>query len=133
MSYVRRLAACAVAAFLAGCSGDSPGRYPVSGTVTFDGKPVAQGDIQMMFVDGMGRPEAARIVDGKYAMDVAPGVKTVAIYATRDSGRKEPGAQPGEMVPVFEQYLPAKFNTTTTLQVEVKATSQNELNFDLTK
>jgi hypothetical protein len=48
---------------LVGCGGGGPALSPVSGTVTFDGKPLAKGRI--CFQPAAGRPAYGDIVDGK--------------------------------------------------------------------
>jgi hypothetical protein len=63
------LAIPAVAAVL-GC-GDSSGlprRYPVSGQVSYNGKPLARGSISFAPVNPQGRAAGGTIVDGRYAL-----------------------------------------------------------------
>jgi hypothetical protein len=67
---ISTLTACAVAGLLAfaGCGGDDLGtRYPVSGTVTYQGKPVAKGTITFMSDKGT-RGAAGEIKDGAYTL-----------------------------------------------------------------
>jgi hypothetical protein len=66
-------------ALLAGCGGSSggPQRYAVSGTVTFDGKPVPKGSITLepnAESGNSGPGGGAEIVDGKYNTGVEKGV-----------------------------------------------------------
>jgi hypothetical protein len=50
---------------LLGCGG----ALSVSGTVTYDGKPIEDGQISFLPVDGKGTPAGAPIVGGKYRID----------------------------------------------------------------
>jgi hypothetical protein len=62
-------AICAVLA-IAGC-GDSSGlarRYAVSGTVTYNGKPVEKGTISFAPADANGRAAGGTITDGQYSL-----------------------------------------------------------------
>jgi len=120
----------------AGC-----GKKPVSieGTVTFDGKPVESGSISFEPVDGRGPSLGGPIQAGRYSVvgdsSVAPGKKIVRIVADRKTGRKVesgPPNPPGTMVDEIESYIPAKFNTKSTLNCEVTASGPNRHNFDLT-
>jgi hypothetical protein len=80
----------------------------VSGTVTFDGKPVAEGDITFVSLT-QPKPKviAAKIKDGKYQTEqLAVGKYAVSVSALKDG----------------KETLPAKYTTTDTsgLTVEVK-------------
>ena len=81
------LAAIALAS-LAGCN---TGRFPVSGEVTFNGKPIPEGTISFEPADRQGPTTGGKIADGKYRLDgnsaPLPGKKTVRIFAARKTGR----------------------------------------------
>ncbi len=67
---VSLLVAVPVAAAVVGC-GDSSGlarRYPVSGTVTYNGKPLQRGTISFAPADGKGRAAGGTITDGRYSL-----------------------------------------------------------------
>ena len=104
-----------------GCgSGAGPETIAVTGTVTYDGVPVADGDIIFRDATGQTRSCGGRIIDGKYSFDASPGSKTVEITAMRDvPGKMDTQSNPGESVPLREMYIPAKYNTETTLTAEV--------------
>jgi hypothetical protein len=64
------LVAIPVVAAVLGC-GDSGGlarRYPVSGTVTYQGKPLERGTISFTPADGKGRAAGGTITDGQYSL-----------------------------------------------------------------
>ncbi|HEY1067555.1 MAG TPA: hypothetical protein VGE52_15640 [Pirellulales bacterium] len=72
--------ALAASLFLAGCSGEVT--YPVSGVVTYDGQPLANGNITFLPADGRGAVDGAPIVNGKYEMRIGhPGEKFVMVEA----------------------------------------------------
>src|SRR5207253_625702 len=52
---------------LAGCS-HQPRLYDVSGSVTFDGQPIPEGDLLFITPDGTRGPDPAKITDGKYEL-----------------------------------------------------------------
>jgi len=114
----------AVAAILAvvsfvGCGGGKE-LNEISGSVTLDGEPVKEGSIQFL-PTGEGTPEGANIVDGKYTAKVSPGSSKVKITAMKaHPTEKTPSIEPGEPdVPKMIEAVPAKYNTETTLTVEV--------------
>lgn len=93
------------------------------GTVSYDGQPIEQGLITLVPTDGKGRADGGEIRDGAYAIRCTPGRKRVEITGTRPI----PGAAPLEGVPgdanhveAREPYVPAKYNTDSTLEYEVE-------------
>jgi hypothetical protein len=76
---------------LLGCDSGKP-TYPsarLEGSVTLDGKPIAQGSLQFMPQDvGQVPSTAAPIVDGKYVADAVPrGKLRVLLSATKETGK----------------------------------------------
>lgn len=110
-----------------GCGPSGPKTYPVSGTVTFEGEPLAEGDIVFSPEQGSIAPDAGKIVDGKFEFRAQPGPKRVEIDATRETGEVDPtmGMAPRE------SFIPSKYNTETTLEAEVTAGGENEFHFEL--
>ncbi|NLY01575.1 MAG: hypothetical protein GXY83_36265 [Rhodopirellula sp.] len=119
---------------LAGCGGSGgPSTYGVSGTVTFDGKPLPEGDIIFRDPAGQSPSAAGRITDGKYAFESTAGKKDVIIKAVGEVPGKFDESNPGEKVPVVEQYLPDRYNDKTTLSAEVTdSAGANTFDFELT-
>ena len=119
------------AALLAGCDGD-PARQ-VTGTVTFDGKPLPDG--QIIFADPAGKlaPDAGKITDGAFAFKVTPGGKKVQVQASRmeklPPGKK--GAMGETEVPMA--YIPARYDADTKLTAEVTDKGPNAFEFKLDK
>jgi len=102
---------------VAGCG---PTMHNVSGTVTYDGTALADGDIILKPKDAkVGKPEGAKIKDGKYTVKAQPGSYTVEITASKivklTDGKK--GAMGETEMP--EQYLSEKYNSKSDLSVDV--------------
>ncbi|WP_339731775.1 hypothetical protein [uncultured Gimesia sp.] len=125
---------------LAGCgaAATGPDRAIVTGKVTFEGKPVSQGQIWFLPAAGREAPQAgAAIIDGQYRVENKGGVPIgacqVKITAERPEADVKIVADGGpEEIPT-RQYLPARYNEKTELTVEIKPSSEPfEKNFDLT-
>jgi hypothetical protein len=114
-----------------GCGSGGPETHTVTGTVTLDGTPIAAGDITFRDAAGQIGSSAGKIIDGKFSFESSPGSKRVEIMAMRDVPGKMDTSNPGEEVPMREQYIPASYNTETTLTAEVSAQSKS-FDFDLT-
>ncbi len=127
-------------AALAGCgSGSGPDRIPVSGTVSYRGQPVAQGEIRFQPAEGTKTsPSGATIKDGQYKVTARGGVPTgkfrVVITAFRPDPRPVTQKHMGGIAggkPLL-QYLPPKYNDKSELEITI-APDKNEIveNFDL--
>ena len=106
--------------FTGSCGGD--GRVDVAGQVTFDGKPIDQGTIDFVPADGQGPTAGGLIQGGRYSVRVAPGRKRVEIQGCREVGRGrvvefDPDSP---IVPITKPIVPEKYNTHTTLTIDVK-------------
>ena len=117
----------AVLLFLCGCSGSKADRGAIHGAVTLNGKPLEQGSILFMPMEGTrGTVAGAEIKDGRYQLSAttgpAVGWSRVEIRAMRKTGRMVPKAfgRPGEMVPEKAEAVSPKFNSKTELKVEIK-------------
>ena len=128
------LAAFCLAAFVlmnAGCNDGRLERVPVSGSVSYDGQPVAQGTIRFSPLKGQPVPlSAAQIKDGKYTADskggVAVGEYRVVIEAyykkTTESNRPlPPGVERGSTG--WVQYMPPKYGKESELTFTVESGS----------
>jgi hypothetical protein len=111
-------------------------RGAVSGTVTFDGSPVTDGVISLQPTGDTEGPSAGGHVQaGRYAIAAArgpfPGRYRVEITASRKTGRVVMAEGFGdETIDESEQFIPAKYNAESTLEVEIKA-GRNTADFDL--
>ncbi|WP_052299353.1 hypothetical protein [Rubinisphaera brasiliensis] len=121
---------------MAGCgSANGPERAAVSGTVTFNGDPIQTGSIQFVPVEGVvGKPVSAPISNGEFSLSSgegpAVGMNKVVINATRKTGKQKKNIM-GEMEDEIEDFIPARYNAQTELQVEISSDSNTET-FELT-
>jgi hypothetical protein len=119
---------CVVAGLVvAGCSGD--GLVASKGTVTCDGELIADGAISFHPLDKGVAPQGGRIVAGRFQIRGRPGRQRVEIVASRpkpDAVEISPGMKP------LEQFVPARYNAASTLEIEVSPAGPNVFDFDLT-
>lgn len=117
---------------LTGCSSSSSGpkTYPVSGKVTFAGEPVERGTILFRALAGDGRGYSGEIAAGAYEVPVEAGEMRVEITASRAVPGKFTEANPGEREPVYEMFVPKKYNADSTLRATV-APGARSFAFDL--
>jgi hypothetical protein len=99
----------------------------VSGTVTYDGKPMEEGEIIFVAADNSTTPSAVRIENGVYHLRVIPGKKKVRITASR----KVPGKGPMGEDFIYQSYIPARYNDQTVLEAEVVLGAANTFRFQL--
>gem|GEM_PF-237125 len=104
----------------------------VSGAVTLDGAPLADGTIQFQPADGKGPSAGANILDGQYRVKVTAGEKKVQILGFKTIGEKryienDPSTP---MVPIKKPIVPKKYNEESTLVSSI-APDKVEQNFEL--
>jgi len=136
----RRAAAAAglfAAALLTALGCDSgPRTGEVSGTISYDGKPVEKGAITFVPIDGKATTEGGNIVGGKYtAAKVPVGNAKVYINGTKVIGKKKAyNTKDSPEVDLYDELLPDKYSNqgTTELTFEVKP-GKNEKDWDLKK
>lgn len=108
----------------------------IEGKVTFDGQPVESGTITFEPADGQGPTIGGAIEGGTYAVSgQSGGKKVVRIRASRKTGRQietGPPAPPGTMVDEVESYIPAIYNSQSTLTCEVADGGAGRHDFELT-
>ncbi len=120
---------------LAGCGGSQ--NAEVSGTVTFDGKPIENGSIVFLSVDGKGPTTGGTIENGKYSVQNVPvGLCKIQIKAAKETTKMKMYDDPkAEWVQkAGAEMLPPKYTDekATELNFEVKS-GKNEKDFSLTK
>jgi hypothetical protein len=131
-----------VLALFGGCRDQGPERVMISGTVTYQGKQVADGRILFTPTATSQVPSAgASIVDGKYKVSTHGGVPVGTHRIAIEAYRRVPFTpQPGQPVPrnfldgkISQQYLPKSCNTASKLEITVEPGSREiTKNFDLT-
>ncbi len=138
------VSASVVCLVLCGCGGGKAEakKYPVSGTVNLDGKPLPDGMIFFKTPD-VGAIDPIPIKDGQFQGQAQAGKRRVEIAAYREGktptmyAKSPPPAGPdGKPIPGMdatqrENYLPARYNTLSKLSEEVKPEGPNQFKFDL--
>jgi hypothetical protein len=113
------------------CGGSSgPKKYKVTGTVSFDGKPISEGRITFKGDASKLGTYSAPIANGSYTVEAEPGSYLVEITASRMTGKFVTTIEGKNEI--GEMYIPEKYNAKSTLQKDVSS-SVTEINFDLTK
>lgn len=120
----------ALLCFLVGC--EEPNFGSISGTVTVDGKPVAEGSIAFLPVNQDSFTAGAVIEEGWYASHKVPlGELRVEIRVPKKVGEQKLYDVPDSPVmPLLEEALPARYNNRSELRIQVVA-GPNEHNFEL--
>lgn len=122
-----------------GCGNQGPPRVAVQGTVQFDGKPVPDGSIRFIPLEGTPGPEsAAAIVDGKYLLDedTGPPIGKLRVEI-RQGATIPPGLTNDHSAALPKKYqlpqnkIPPQFNDRSSLSVETVLGSMNTFDFDL--
>jgi hypothetical protein len=106
------LAAVALALASAGCGGEARERFPVSGSVNYQGKPVAMGSIRFeadASVGDFAPVTHAQIVDGKFATkpDISPAAGTYRVQVMgidKDRIKEGPPGTAPDMPALFPPY-----------------------------
>lgn len=124
----------------AGCKRgyEGPRRIAVSGSVSLDGEIIDHGIINLIPLVNDKRKASAVIENGIYRIPEARGPNSgkhmVEIHWLKPTGRKrlnqgDPGGP--SMIDETIEVIPAKYNTQTTIQVEITS-DQNKHDFQLT-
>lgn len=118
-----RLGAVFVAlATLVGCGDRSPHLSTVTGTVTLDGVPIANGELTFRPVEAGVAPRAATVRDGHYRVELPPGRMLVEVHAAGPAT----GPPTRDMGPGFEELVPARYRgPESVLTIVVSADGDN--------
>jgi len=117
---------CGALGCLLGCS-TAAKPIPVSGTVNLDGQPLAEGQVTLL--GEKTAPETFTVKAGSFQGEAKPGKKRVEIRAFKLGKPTKMGDTEIEATP--ENYIPAKYNTESTLTAEVAAGGLNPNKFDV--
>jgi hypothetical protein len=122
---------------LCGCSESQPAgpeRSPVSGTITFAGKPVPFGTISFIPPEGSGLPvSGAEIQDGQYNCSKNGGVP-LGKHRVEINGWSTPPTEQGAAdlaAPTQAPLIPKKYNTQSELTLSVDSSNPLVNDFDL--
>ena len=117
---------------LAGCAGNESSIW---GTVNLDGKPVPEGDIRFIPMEGtQGADAGAAIRDGKYkvvAKELASGKYRVSIRGYKHGGKMEPDPLGGEPIKGTVQIVPKKYQGEDSVLVREYSRGVGRLDFEL--
>jgi hypothetical protein len=119
-----------------GCGEPAARPVPVEGTVTFEGRPVADGEVYFK-TPGL-VPEVLPIRDGRFEGAVLPGHQRVEVYsyqihaAPARPADQAPAGAGDETAPGRVNVMPARFNERSELSAEVTTGGPNRFVFDLT-
>jgi hypothetical protein len=95
----------------------------VHGKITLDGQPVENGSIVFLPAASGGRKAAAAVQQGSYTIppedQLAPGSYRVEITWQKPTCRKIPSADPGFSTDETREAIPARYNTDSTLKVDI--------------
>ncbi|MBN9118596.1 MAG: hypothetical protein J0I06_05490 [Planctomycetes bacterium] len=113
-----------------GCGG--PPKAHVKGTVTIDGKPLADGVIEFFPVGGSGQSAGTAIKDGAYELDASVGEMKVSVHGVEVIGKQKAYDTPDSpMIDTVRNPVPARYNTRSELKKTLVA-GPNEVNLELT-
>lgn len=112
-------------------SGCSDGKAKVSGTVTFDGQPVASGVATFVRKEGELVREGAIISQGSFQAVLTPGNYQVELNGQKVSGTRKQKGFDGkeEVLEITEELFPERYNSKTELVAEIKP-GQNTLKYE---
>jgi len=115
----------------AGC-GPPDDQGTVTGTVTFDGAPLAEGAVRFVPVAADAPTSGATVAEGAFTAKVPFGQMRVEITAAKVVGTREmyEGMPDSPVVNIVEELIPAKYNVRSKLTLDVKQGSQ-EASFEL--
>jgi hypothetical protein len=132
VSFLLGLLGCAL---LSGCGSSGDGYQAVSGSVTYQGERISDGTIQ--FFSAGEQPVlcgGAMIRDGEYRLPQEHGLKPSNYLVKISATEKLPNPDKDEVAMnpfLARERIPSRFNTESTLTVEVQAGKRALFNFDL--
>ena len=118
-----------------GCADATGGREAVSGHVRFQGRPLDQGTIQFVPLDGQDTASGGPVRAGDYQVTRQQGLKPGKYRVLLSSGT--PGqpapeeAAPGAPTPPTRERLPREYNADSRQVVEVQKGGPNRFDFDI--
>lgn len=128
---------CVALATCFGCEDQGPRRAAVSGHVTLDGRPIDEGVIQFLPVEGTVGPETGGVIaNGQYDIPqnrgAVVGKSRIELRASKKTGRKiqDPTGRPGTLTDEYQEVFPPSYNTNSSLVREI-TDDLNTLDFDI--
>ena len=139
MRFGCRLICLAAMVLSAGCD-SGPKTVAVQGEVSFGGRGVERGKIDLYPVDGTPGPSAAAIIaNGRYKLSGKDGLVSNGTYLVRITALKKTGKMvanrldpSGPPVELQDNYIPAIYNSESTLKLHVAdLPDKNKVDFQL--
>jgi hypothetical protein len=119
------------------CSGHS-GRAGVEGDVSFNGKPVERGMVELHPIDGATGPMVGGVIEqGKFRIPAEKGPVIGGAYKVRIVGMEKTGQKqvnrdrPNEISDVYRNVIPAEYNSQSKLKVVISEDQPNRLDYAL--
>ena len=112
-----------------GCGGTTgkAKAIPVKGVVTLDGKPLAGGEVSFVLTGQA--PTIIPVKDGAFAGEAFAGSNKVEVRSYKSG---PPLSTDPDKAPTKMNFIPDRFNATTTLTAEVAAGGANDFKFAVT-
>jgi len=104
-------------------TGCGPSTATLTGTVTFDGKPLQEGDIIVSAAEGKVDSATGKISDGQYKVITTPGRKNVKISAqiVVNKIKDSPNDPNSTFQEIRKEILPDRYHNKSTLTIDLKA------------
>jgi len=111
----------------AGC-GSPAEQGTVTGTVTFDGSPLAAGAVRFVPVAGDAPTSGANISEGAFTAKVPFGQMRVEFTAAKVVGTRKmyEGMAESPVVNIVEELIPAKYNVRSELLIDIQPGTNHE-------
>lgn len=117
---VTLLSAFAVLIFM-GCGPAGPRKIKITGIVTLDESPLAEGNVIFIPLDPTLGASGGQIVAGDFTLETYPGPHRVEVYADRKVSRAIRPDDPPELAFVLTSLIPERYNKKSTLTVDVQS------------
>jgi len=92
----------------------------VQGTVSWEGKPLVEGVVRFVPLDGKGTTSSATVTSGAFQAKLAPGVYRVEFSSPKVTGHRKMYDTPeSPVVDIVDELIPPKYNIRSELTVEV--------------
>jgi len=117
-----------IAVWTIGCDGGSNkvATATVKGSVTLDGKELAEGEIHFEVIGAGATPTILAIKNGEFSGEASVGKNKVSVYSYR------PGPPSTTDLPDQVNFIPARYNFSSTLEANLTKEGPNDLKFAVT-
>ncbi len=113
---------CAVVVMaLTGCGPAGPRKIKISGTVSLDGFPLAEGNVVFIPLDPALGAAGGAIATGGFTIETYPGPHRIEVYADKKESRPIGPDDPPELGFTLTSLIPERYNKKTTLTFDVQS------------